>query len=138
MQPSDDIIWQPTHLHQEHRDFDILLSRPFAREMLETTLTPETQQKMNEFGLNVLKRFKYNVSEPYRFHERTAFVRQIICNGSKGTWLELEGQYGGIPDLSKTKPLTYKTHNMDSSSDTLVLLCLFEQWIYYSQTLKEL
>jgi len=138
MQPYSNIVWQPTHLHQPHHDFEILLSRPFAREMLETTLTIETQHQMNDFGAEVLRRFKYPGSSPYLFHENTAFVRQVTLNGSKGTWLELDGQSGQLPDLSKSEPLKYKTSNMDSSFDTLGLLCLFEQWIYYSSTLKDL
>ena len=138
MQSYDNIVWQPTHLHQPHHDFEILLSRPFAKEMLETTLTPEAQRQMNDLGTEVLKRFKASCSSPYIFHENTAFVRQFTLNGSKGTWLELDGQYGQAPDLSKPEPLKYTTKNMDSSFDTLGLLCLFEQWIYYSSTLKEL
>jgi len=138
MQLYNNIVWQPTHLHQNHHGFEILLSRPFAREMLETTLIPETQRQMNDYGVGILKRFKYPGSSPYRFHENTAFVRQITLNGSKGTWLELDGQSGQLPDLSKPEPLKYTTKNMDSSFDTLGLLCLFEQWIYYSSTLKDL
>ena len=138
MYPYDNIIWQPTHLHQKHHDFEILLSRQFAGEMLEVILTQETNRQINDMGENIAKRFQYLTSSPYRFHENSAFVRQINLDGGRGTWLALEEQYGRVPDLTKKEPLRYTTHNMDSSFDTLGLLCLFEQWIYYSSILKDI
>ncbi len=138
MYPNDNIIWQPTHLYQEHNSFEILLSRQFAIEMIEVTLSPKIQNRMNELGEEIAKRFRYGELSPYRFHEDTAFVRQININGGKGIWLALEGQFGNAPDPTITRPLKYTNNNMDSSFDTLSLLCLFDQWISFAETLKGL
>ena len=81
MYPNDNIICQPTHLYQPHHDFEILLSRQFAGEMLEVILTTEMQCRMNELGAGIIKRFRYSGNSPYMFHENTAFVRQITLNG---------------------------------------------------------
>lgn len=137
MSNRDRIIWQPTHLSQGHHDFEILLDRGFVGEMLKIKLG-ENQRRMNLLGERTAKYFKYKSSSPYIFEGNTAFVRQINLDAGRGSWLELEGQFGAIPDLSKKEPLKYTTHNMDSTSDTLALLALFEAWIYYSNTLKEI
>ena len=85
----------------------------------------------------LIERFRGHEELPYRFHQDTAFIRQINFDSGRGTWLALDGLYGEIPDLSKEEPLKYTTHNMDSNLDTIGLLCLFDNWINYSQILKE-
>ena len=133
-----DIIWQPTPLYQPHHDFEILLNRQFAGEMLETRLSTKDQNRMNELGSDVTRRLKYPGSHPYIFHKSTAFVSQITLNGTRGTWLESENIFGKAPDSSKEKPIRYTTHNSDSLFDISGLLSLFDLWISYSDTLKEL
>ena len=132
----DKPVWEALYLSQPHHDFDIALSRGFAKKMINISLTQKEQRQMNIRGAELLDRLGYTGSSPYQFHKDTAFVRHINLDGGRGTWLELEGQYGKTPDFSIEKPLTYTTHNMDCSSDTLGLLSLFEQWIYYSDVLK--
>ncbi|MBU2503478.1 MAG: hypothetical protein KJ879_00275 [Nanoarchaeota archaeon] len=136
MSVQDRIIWQPIHLHQPHHDFDILLDRKFAREMFEAKLIPRMQMRMNELGTEMLDRLRYHGASPYIFWGDTALITQINLDAGRGTWIEMESTYGQIPNWSERKPLKYTTHNMDSSSDTLGLLSLFDMWVYYSSELK--
>ena len=131
------IIWQPKYLSQRNRNFDILLDRKFAEGIFKVKLG-ENQRRMNQLGEDIAKYFKYRVSSPYIFEGDTAFIRQIHLDAGEGKWLELEGHFGAIPDFSKLEPLQYKTHNLSTTSDTLALLALFDRWIFYSDTLKEI
>ena len=92
---------------------------------------------MNALGNETIKRFRYSHTSPYIFQGDTGLVSQITVDGGRGTWLEIEGQYGQIPDLSRKEPVRYTTHNMDSPTDTLCLLALFDQWIEYSDIFPE-
>lgn len=132
------IIWQPKYLSQRNRNFDILIDRKFAEEMFKVKLGDEPRRIMNQLGEDVAKDFKYVQPPPYIFEGNTAFVRQINLNAGEGKWLELEGHFGAIPDFSRLEPLQYKTHNLITTSDTLALLALFDRWIFYSSTLKEI
>lgn len=136
MFPYDNIVWQPTHLHQPHHDFKIYLKSDFAKEMLETTITHEIERQMNEHGKGLLKRLGYSSSSPYIFHEDTALVTQLNLDAGRGTWLSLNTHFGALPDLSKEEFIVYDTHNMDTSSDTKALLALFDMYVYYSKLLK--
>lgn len=131
------IIWQLKYLSQKCPDFDILFDRKFAGEMFKVKLG-ENQRRMNQLGEDIAKYFKYVQLSPYIFEGDTAFVRQINLNAGEGKWLTLEGHFGAIPDFSKLEPLQYKTNNLSTTSDTLVLLALFDRWIFYSDTLKEI
>ena len=44
------LTWQPEGLYQPHFDFEILLNRQFAGEMLAVRITQEAQRRMNELG----------------------------------------------------------------------------------------
>lgn len=134
----DNIIWQPTHLHQQGYGFEILLDRKFAAEMFDLTLAKEVQDRMNEIGVDwIIKPLDYKESLPYRFDGDSALVRQITVDGGRDTSLILEGIFGDRPDLSIKEPMKYTTHNVDYSSDTRGLLELFDLWVSYSGTLKE-
>jgi len=126
------IIWQPIQIHQPYPDFDILLDGDFARDMGRARISQEKRDTMNLLGTEVLKRLKYPGLSPYIFWRESALIDQINLDGGRGTWLEREDGWQ-IPDYSK--PLKYKTHNMDTSSDTLGLLSLFDLWVYYSEEL---
>lgn len=130
------IVWQPLALYQPHHDFDILLDRIFVGEMLMITLGEKGQRRMNALGEETLRRFRYSHTSPYLFEGNTGLVSQITIDGGRGTWLEMEGMFGQIPDVSRKEPLKYTTHNMDSTSDTLCLLALFDQWITYAEVFE--
>jgi len=132
------IVWQPSQLYQAAPAFDILLDRKFAAQMINTKLTPENQRLMNLRGEAICDKFRYRQPSPYIFHKDTGFITQMTIDGGRGTWLEVEGLYGKLPDLTRAEPITYKTHNVDTTSDTLALLSLFDCWITYSSVFKQL
>ena len=128
------IVWQPTHIYQPHYDFEVILDKEFAGEMFTAIIGREMQEKMNSLAQKTLQRYKNLQPSPYHFHGNSALIRQVTIDGGRGTWLESEGYSGQPPDFSRN--LKYTTHNMDSSSDTLCLLSLFDLWITYADVLK--
>ena len=64
--------------------------------------------------------------------EREMGRTEIAADSKKTSFSNLVSE---LPDFSRN--LKYTTHNMDSTSDTLCLLALFDQWITYADILKE-
>jgi len=137
MENSSNIIWQPRNFSEAHYDFETILCSVFAKKLLSVVLDSKEKTTINRLGGKISKGFGYNNTDPYLFFKDTALVKQITLDGGRGTWLELNTNFGNIPDLSEVPHLNYTTHNMDCSTDTIALLQLFERWIYYTTIMVE-
>lgn len=130
------LIWQVADIYQKGYDFSILLNPEFGKEMLESKLSRESYERIQELPKELMD-FKSN-PEPYIFHEDTCFLRQINLDSGNGKWLSLENVLCGTkPDLKKI--IKYSTHNFDymtNSSDVLTMIGLFDLYISYSEHLR--
>ena len=132
------IVWQPVGIHQPSYNFDVWLDRKFAMEMLDTKISPETQRRMNQLGVEIATRFGYNSPVPYNFEEDTALVGEFHL-GSSGLWLAMDrfARESLEKKIHPEKTIIYSSHNVDCSEDEHVLLALFDQWVVYSDVLRK-
>ncbi|MBI2110005.1 hypothetical protein HYT58_02430 [Candidatus Woesearchaeota archaeon] len=133
----DKIVWQPIALHQPSYEFGIILDETFAKEMVKTNLSQESQRRMNDLGTEVITRFGHNWTIPYIFHENTAFVSQFSL-GVNGVWLALDNWYDLLKIPENKDPIKYSSHNVDTSSQAYSLMALVDFWVEYAETLKGL
>jgi len=130
------IIWQPVGFSLGRScDFDILLDREFAQEMLSIKLDEDLRQKMN----NLMKEIGSSSFNPsYLFFKDTAFVLQFsLGEGTK--WLAVNETYGKNPlEVFREGPIRYSSHNINNSTDAYSLMTFVNIWVKYSDSLKEL
>lgn len=133
---NDKLIWQITHLSHSS-SFEILVNNEFVAEMLNTKLSQEKIRNLNRTGEEISKNLKYSSRSPYIFYKDTAFLTQINLDAGRGTWLSADMPCGILPNLSENKPMKYHTHNIDHTSDNFALISLFDNYIWYSDILKD-
>ena len=130
------IIWQPLHLYEPGHSFAILLDPKFAETMLNSKLSIEKYKRIQELPQELMG---IKISEPYRFHKDTCFLRQINLNAGDGKWLSLDEVCAGT-EPNFNNPIKYSTHNFDyrtTSSDVVTLMRLFDLWVEYSNVLRK-
>jgi len=118
-------------------DFGIYLDEDFAKEMIQSYISTERQNKMNELGNDELKIFEINWLNPYMFYKNSCFITQFYI-GQDGAWLSTNHQ--SVDELIRGesyKPIQYNSHNIDTTKQAYVLMRLFDKWIEYSDVLKE-
>jgi hypothetical protein len=133
------VIWQPRDLYQPSLDFDVDLDSDFAREMLGLKLSPGVLGQMKSLGLETASRFGFNYPEPYNFQENTGLITGFYI-GKNGTWLSTSRDllYELEHSPKSDKPLEYSSHNIDSTNEAYALMALFDRYVQYAGTLKEL
>ena len=129
------IIWMPEFY--DNCDFGIYLNRNFAKEMIKSKIPTERQTIMNKLATQELKRRKVNWINPYSFHEDTAFIHQIYI-GQNGVWLSTNHQDISelISETKSSKQIKYESHNVDFPEQNYILMSLFNQWVEYSDAIR--
>lgn len=132
------IIWQPNGLYHPGYDFGILLDRQFAEGMLETKITLDKQNRMNEMANETMKRFGAHGTFPLVFHEDSALVTSFNL-GERGRWLVMDddSKLFLLNKTDKERCISYSSHNVDYSSDAYALIALVDQWVEYSGIIRE-
>ncbi len=129
------IIWTP-ELYGTC-NFRIYLDEDFAREIIQTKISDKEQARMNELANEELERLETNWLDPYKFHKDSCFVTQFYI-GQNGVWLSTN--YQTTKDLLKgeksSKPIKYNSHNVDIPKQAYVLMTLFDKWVEYAGTFK--
>jgi hypothetical protein len=137
MDNTNKIIWQPNGLYQKgHDEFSLFLDRHFAKEMLETKISQQTKQKLNQLGSKLM-----NISglETFQFFKDTAFVNQFYL-GENGLWLALDVRSDLIKqelNSNNEKPLKYYSHNCNNITHAHDLMKLVDFYTQYSEIIKE-
>jgi hypothetical protein len=130
-------IWTPSFSGNESREFRVYLDRNFAREMIQSQISSETQEGMNRIAEEELKKLGTNWPTPYGFYESSGFVSQFSI-GQNGVWLSAERL--GIDDLlierEDSKPIKYDSHNVDFSKQVYDLMVLFDKWAEYAEDIR--
>ena len=139
MTPKGKLIWQPELLIPQC-GFKVFLDGEFAKEMLKHPLSGENQKRMNELGKEKAKKWRFDWAEPYNFFNNSCLIQQVYL-GRNGLWLSTS--CSGLEGLSKekdskpSKPIEYDAHNVDIPENAYALMYLFNQWIEYTDILKE-
>ncbi|MFW5846736.1 MAG: hypothetical protein ACOCUU_01115 [Nanoarchaeota archaeon] len=130
------IIWQPSRIYGYN--FGISLDRNFAREIIKTKVPAKRKNRLNEIGNEELKYFRFTRLNPYTFYEDSYFVKRINI-GQDGVWLSTECNKDNIESLLKeeTKPLEYRSHNVDTTKQAYVLMSLFDRWVDLANVIKD-
>ena len=133
----DRVIWQPLSIYQPGFSFDILLDTEFAKETFDLKLSRKNRESVQQLPGRLMN---FEKPEPYIFHKDTYFITQINLNAGDGKWLSLDkALMGRDPDFDD--PIKYSTHNFDyrtTSADVLVLMGLFDMWVEYFETMKNI
>ncbi|MEX2017179.1 MAG: hypothetical protein WD876_01780 [Candidatus Pacearchaeota archaeon] len=129
------LVWQPTDLYQTGHEFNIILDRKFAEEMLSVKINSQTRRRLDE----VIKELNpKNFNPHFQYYEDTAFVLQFNL-GFGGNWLAVNGTYGKNPlDVFDDFYIPYSSHNVDTSADAYSLMRLVDFWVEHADTIKEL
>ena len=126
------ILWMPQLITRY--EFVVYLDRTFAKEMAQTPLSQERQNRMNQIGSEELKGMGTNWLNPYSFYNNSCLVDQIYIGGN-GKWLAATG-LDRLADTDKLKPVEYYSHNVDTSREAYILMALLSKWAYLSDALK--
>lgn len=118
-------------------DFNVVLDRNFATEMIQAEITSDRQAGMNRLATETLKRLEVSWPNPLSFYNSSGFVNQFYLGA--GIWLAtnyqtIENLLTAIPS---SEPLEYNSHNVDTPSQAYALMVLFDQWVKYAHRLKE-
>jgi hypothetical protein len=131
------IIWQPKNVYLPSYEFNISLDRTFAKEMLAAKIPREKQKRMNELALETLIRQGFNWPGPLTFYEDRGLVTQFYI-GRNGVWLATNCEnINSLFKKDENKHIKYYSHNVDNSSQAYALMALVDQWVEYSDVLKE-
>lgn len=127
-------LWTPCF--SAKYDFAVYLDRPFAREMIQAKIPTARQEAMNNLGNKVLRRLEIDRLEPYSFHKDSCFVTGVYL-GQNGVWLAADTTSDELLKDKSTRLIEYHSHNVDNSKQAHTLLALFDQWVTYSDILKD-
>jgi len=125
------IVWQPIY-RPGMFEFEVVLDRNFAMEMINTKTPVKRQNHMNDLATELLKL----TANPYQFYRDSCFVSRLNLANNEA-WLEgdrpIENYFRNI-----SKPIKYYSHNADDPHKTYQLFALFSLWIRYANNLKGL
>jgi len=131
----DKIIWQPTNLCIEGHDLKIILDREFANLMVSAKADQTKLQRFNEMLGDLIGRKSFNPHIQY--YEDTALATTFSL-GTGGIWLAVDDTNGRNPlEVYRNEPLSYSSHNVDSTSDRDILLRIVNKYIEYADILRE-
>ena len=128
------LVWQPILSPPIGTEFQIILDRKFALGMLNSKITFENQNSMNNTAIELLENLKIK-TKPYVFYENSCLVKtfQLFANGA---WLTGHNLTEDALNENNHKPVIYYSHNIERSYQVLELISAFSLWVDYADNLK--
>lgn len=126
------IIWQPI-FRPSMFEFEVVLDRDFAMEMVNTKIPAKRQNEMNDLAAELLNL----TTNPYQFYQDSCFVSRFNLADSRiGLAEDHSPEY--YINKKTSQPIKYYSHNADDPYKSHELMTLFNLWIRYANNLKGL